>query len=154
MEVLYFGIVIIWVVLGIFGMLISIIPSVYSQQSDLPSVLENAQNSVKSKNTNVYAEQNVTMPPVNYTKIFSENKYFQTCIEPIGSYNPGCIPVVDVLYQDNSTVALRSQYIDTIWRAVAEVKKSGYEIDAMTSYPITSIGGGDNYVNILVVMSR
>jgi hypothetical protein len=132
--------------------LTTVMPAVYSQQSDLPSVLENAQKSVKSKNPNVYVEQNITMPPVNYTQIFSENKYFQSCSPPIAGL-PECLPAIDVLYQDNSTVALSSDHIDIIWRAVAEIKKSGYEIDAMTSYPITAPHLG-NYVNILVVMSR
>jgi hypothetical protein len=92
------------------------------------------------------------MPPVNYTKLFFENKYFHVCFE----FSGDCFPAINVLYQDNSTVAISSDQIDIIWRAVAEVKKSGYEIDAITSYPISSASKLDSttYVNVLVVMSR
>ena len=88
---------------------------------------------------------------VNFSKLFYENEYFQVCFEIV---KPGeCYPVVDVLYQDGSTVALSSDYVDAIWKAVAEVKKSGYKIDCITSYPISKIGGGGTNVNILIVMS-
>jgi hypothetical protein len=66
-----------------------------------------------------------------------------------------CYPTIDVLYEDQSTVALKSGYVDAIWKGVAEVKKSGYKIDGITSFPISnSYSGGDTTVNILVVMSK
>jgi hypothetical protein len=77
-----------------------------------------------------YAEQNTTMP-INFTRFFSEDKAFQTCVE-IGT-SPVCAPTIDVLYEDQSTVAIKSGYIDTIWKGVAEVKKYGYKIDDITS---------------------
>jgi hypothetical protein len=98
-----------------------------------------------------HAQQNASMPPINYTKLFSENNEFQYCFDQIPQTGR-CLPVVDVLYQDGSTVTLSSDYVDIIWKAVAEVKKSGFKVDAMTSYPDTERGGTD--VNILVVMSR
>lgn len=97
-----------------------------------------------------------TSTPVNFTKIFSESKDFKRCIEGITGLPPGenCYSIVDVLYEDGSTVALKSGYIDTIWKGVAEVKKYGYKIDAITSYPISDYGSNRQTVNILVVMSK
>ena len=70
--------------------------------------------------------------------------------------NLPCVPTVNVLYEDPTTVVLTSSYIDTIWKAVSEVKKDGFKIDGMTSYTVTSgIGSSaSNNVNLLVVLSR
>lgn len=46
-----------WLLLGIFGMFISVIPAVYSQDSNLSSVLNNAQKSLVHKKT-----ENGTIP--------------------------------------------------------------------------------------------
>ena len=62
------------------------------------------------------------------------------------------MPTITVLYEDQSTVALKSRYVDSIWAGVAEVKKYGYKIDGFTSYPISD--SGDTTVNILVVLSK
>ena len=106
----------------------------------------------------VFAQQNNTLtttgPTTNFTKMFSENKEFQTCFE---DFMPGiCSPNVDVLYESPHTIALKSQYIDAVWKAVDAIKKDGYKVDDITSYSITTpIGGSnDNYVNLLVVMSK
>jgi hypothetical protein len=88
----------------------------------------------------------------NFTKFFSENKEFQQCIES-SSLGQICAPYITVLYEDQSTVALKSGYVDVIWKGVAEVKKYGYKIDDITSYPISDYKG-DTKVNILVVMSK
>jgi hypothetical protein len=98
-----------------------------------------------------YAQQDTTMP-INFTKLFSENKEFQQCIDS-SSMGPLCAPYITVLYEDQSTVALKSGYVDVIWKGVAEVKKYGYKIDGMTSFPISDYTG-DTKVNILVVMSK
>jgi hypothetical protein len=88
----------------------------------------------------------------NFTKLFSENKEFQTCLDFMPDQ---CIPTVDVLHQSPHTVVLKSQYIDSIWKAVDTVKKDGYQVDDMTSYSITGLGSSpNNYVNLLVVMSK
>jgi hypothetical protein len=102
---------------------------------------------------NVFAQQNQTSttPATNYTKLFSENKDFQTCLDFMPDQ---CIPTVDILYESPNTVVLKSQYIDAIWKAVDTVKKDGYQIDDITSYSITSMASSDNYVNLLVVMSK
>lgn len=98
-----------------------------------------------------YAQQ--TTAPINFTKFFSENKEVQNCYTMTGV--PECFPAIDVLYEDQSTVALKSRYVDAIWKGVAEVKKYGYKIDGITSFPISnSYSGGDTTVNILVVMSK
>lgn len=47
----------------------------------------------------------------------------------------------------------RTSYADTIWKGVAEVKKYGYKIDDITSFPISDYKG-DTTVNILVVMCK
>lgn len=108
-----------------------------------------------TQSPNAYAQQNSTTPLVNFTNLFSENTDFQLCYDRETSSTPRqCLPVVDVLYQDESTVALKSDYIDIIWKAVAEVKKSGYKIDDITSYPISNPVADGTNVNILVVMSR
>ena len=54
-------------------------------------------------------------------------------------------------YEDQSTVALKSGFVDSIWKGVAEVKKYGYKIDGITSFPISDYRGGDTKVNILVM---
>ena len=54
------------------------------------------------------AQQNTTQA-VNFTKLFSENKEFQRCytiINPAGE----CFPTIDVLYEDQSTVAKITNY--------------------------------------------
>lgn len=103
----------------------------------------------------VFAQQNdtstTTAPATNYTKLFSENKEFQTCLDFMPDQ---CIPTVDILHQSPNTVVLKSQYIDAVWKAVDTIKKDGYEIDDITSYSITSMASSDNYVNLLVVMSK
>lgn len=99
-----------------------------------------------------YAQQNTSMP-INFTKLFAENKEFETCISGL-STGPICGPTINVLYEDQSTVAVKSGYVDAIWKGVAEVKKYGYKIDDITSYPISDFTGGDTTVNILVVMSK
>lgn len=105
----------------------------------------------------VLAQQNATLSTtsstINYTKMFSENKGFQKCYD----FMPDeCIPTVDILYQSPKTIALKSDYIDAVWKAVDEIKKDGYKIDDITSYSVTSGFGSStsNYVNLLVVMSK
>ena len=103
----------------------------------------------------VFAQQNDTLTTTasatNYTKLFSENKEFQTCLDFMPDQ---CIPNVDILHESPNIVVLKSQYIDAIWKAVDAVKKDGYEIDDITSYSTTSMASSDNYVNLLVVMSK
>ncbi len=69
---------------------------------------------------------------------------------------PGtCIPTIDALYQSPTLVVIKSQYIDTVWKAVDTIQKDGYKVDAITSYSITSGGpSSTNYVNLLVAMSK
>lgn len=98
-----------------------------------------------------YAQQNTTKP-VSFAKIFSEDKSLQSCTI-IDKINYGCRTTIDVLYEDQSTVAIKSGYIDSIWKAVADVKKYGYKIDGITSYAISGQTGSKT-VNILVVMSK
>ena len=49
---------------------------------------------------------------------------------------------------------MKSGYVDAIWKGMAEVKKYGYKIDGITSFPISDYRGGDTKVNIPVVMSK
>lgn len=109
--------------------------------------------SIALSQQNVFAQQNQTSiaPATNYTKLFSENKDFQTCLDFMPDQ---CIPTVDILYESPNTVVLKSQYIDVIWKAVDTIKKDVYQIDDITSYSITSMASSDNYVNLLVVMSK
>ena len=79
-----------------------------------------------------YAQQNTTKP-VSFAKLFSEDKSLQSCTI-VDNINYGCRRAVDVLYEDQSTVAIKSEHIDSIWKAVANVKKYGYKIDGITSY--------------------
>jgi hypothetical protein len=97
--------------------------------------------------------QSSTNTSTNYTKLFAEDKEFQTCLDFMPDQ---CIPTVEILYQSPDTVALKSEYIDAVWKAVDTIKKDGYKIDDITSYSITSgIGSSSsNYVNLLVVMSK
>jgi hypothetical protein len=69
-------------VLGIFGILISVLPAVHSQESDLPSVLDDAQKSLKSKMSN----GSKTSPPgaqaVNYKRYTSDKYGIQFLVPP------------------------------------------------------------------------
>lgn len=103
------------------------------------------------------AQQNTTLTTntsTNFTNLFSENNEFQNCIA-ISGMSPTCIPAIDVLYEDPSTIVLQSQYIDIIWKAVAEVKKDGYIIDDITSFSLSGYSPGSGQtLNMLVVMSK
>ena len=100
-----------------------------------------------------YGQQNTTKP-LSFAKLFSEDKSLLSCTI-VDNINYGCRRAVDVLYEDQSTVAIKSEHIDSIWKAVADVKKYGYKIDGITSYAISEYsGGGSKIVNILVVMSK
>lgn len=105
----------------------------------------------------IFAQENNTLastnPSTNYTKMFSENKEFQECLDFMPDQ---CFPTIELLYQSPNTVALESEYIDAVWKAVDTIKKDGYKIDDITSYSITSGLGSSssNYVNLLIVMSK
>lgn len=104
-----------------------------------------------------YAQQNITktVPDTltNFTKLFSENKEYQQCFSLLGPEE--CFPAIEVLHQSPSTIVLKSDLIDVIWKAVDAVKKEGYEVDDVTSFFLSGIGSDSSQtVNILVVMSR
>ena len=52
-----------------------------------------------------HAQQTTTTTnaPTNFTKLFSENKEFQQCLE-LSTVTLPCVPSVDVLYEDPTTV--------------------------------------------------
>jgi hypothetical protein len=67
----------------------------------------------------------------------------------------GCVPTIDVLYQDPTLLVLQSEYIDIIWKGVALAQKEGYRIDAMTSYAVSgALSDSPNRINLLVTMSK
>lgn len=74
---------------------------------------------------------------------------YQSC----DTYSNKCTHSIDVLYESNHTIALKSDKLDTVWKTVDEIKQYGYAINGMTSYPISD-GSGTRYINILVVMSK
>jgi hypothetical protein len=87
----------------------------------------------------------------NFTKLFSENKDFQSC------FGGTCVPAVDVAYQGPIMLVLKSGYLDIVWKAVELAKKEGYKIDGISTFNTTSerIGGGTSgAINVLVVMSK
>ena len=88
----------------------------------------------------------------NYTKIFGENKEYQICYSELEPEE--CFPTIDVLYQSPETITLKSDTIDVIWKAVDLIKKDGYIIDDITSYPVSSLIDSRQNINILVVMSK
>jgi hypothetical protein len=90
-----------------------------------------------------------TTAVTNFTKLFLQNKEFQTCLPRAQGQ---CFPTVDVLYQSPTTLVLKSRYVDTIWKAVDLAKKEGYKIDGISTYVTTS--GDTGTVNALVAMSR
>jgi hypothetical protein len=92
-------------------------------------------NSASAQNTNT----------TDFTTFFKDNKDFRHCFEIDPSR---CVDTIDVLYQDNSTIALKSNYIDVIWKAVSIVKKDGYKLDGFSTY------AADSDINTLVVMSK
>ncbi|MGE4118982.1 MAG: hypothetical protein AB7F29_14000 [Candidatus Nitrosocosmicus sp.] len=104
-----------------------------------------------------YAQQNITETasntPTNFTKLFSENKEYQQCFSLIGPEQ--CFPAIEVLHQSPTTIVLKSDVIDVIWKAVDAVKKEGYKVDDVTSFFLSGIGSdSDQTINILVVMSK
>jgi hypothetical protein len=88
----------------------------------------------------------------NYTEIFGENKEYQICYSVLEPEE--CFPTIDVLYQSPETITLKSDTIDVIWKGVDLIKKDGYKIDDITSYPVSSLIDSRQNINILVVMSR
>lgn len=102
--------------------------------------------------TPVFAQQ---INDTDFTTFFKDNKDFQ--FYAYATYPPtGCHDAIDMLYQDNSTIALKSQNMDMIWKAVLIVKKDGYKIDGISTYVTPEAVGTDifNTVNILVAMSK
>jgi hypothetical protein len=84
----------------------------------------------------------------NFTQLFSTDEEFQAC------YEGECFQVIDVLYHDPTLLVLQSDYVDVIWKGVARAQKEGYQIDAITSYAISSLTGRGSNVNLLVAMSK
>ena len=83
----------------------------------------------------------------------STDKEFLLCGDPI-PYTTGCVQPINVLYHDPSLLVLQSDYVDVIWKGVARAQKEGYQVDAMTSYPISGPAeNSPNHVNLLVSMS-
>lgn len=104
-----------------------------------------------------YAQQNLTdtssSAQTNFTKLFSENKEYQQCFSLLGPEE--CFPAIEVLHQSPSTIVLKSDLIDVIWKGVDAVKKEGYEVDEVTSFFLSGIGSDSSQtVNLLVVMSK
>ena len=93
-----------------------------------------------------------TTAVINFTKLLSQNKEFQTCIPQTSGIRGECFPSVDVLYQSPTTLVLKSHYVDTIWKVVDLAKKDGYKIDGISTYITSSADTGT--VNALVAMSR
>jgi len=72
----------------------------------------------------------------NLTKVFDQTKELLICVPPevakaIGG--PPCTSSVSVLYQSPRTLALKSGYIDTIWKGVDIAKGYGYKVDGMST---------------------
>ena len=52
-------------------------------------------------------------------------------------------------------LVLQSDYIDIIWKGVANAQKEGYRIDAMTSYAVSGVlTDSPQRINLLVAMSK
>jgi hypothetical protein len=105
----------------------------------------------QSNQEQVYA-QNQTQS-TNFTQLFSTDKAFLLCGDPV-PYTAGCLQPIEVLYQDSNLLVLSSDYIDVMWKGVAQGQKEGYQIDSMTSYLITDPTSGSPNVNLLVAMSK
>jgi hypothetical protein len=85
----------------------------------------------------------------DFIKYFTDNRDFQSYVN-----RSNYVDTINVLYQDNSTIALKSHYMDSIWKAVSIVKKDGYKIDGITSFTETNLSTNNNTANLLVVMSK
>ncbi len=104
--------------------------------------------------------QNTTTAPgqvTNLTKVFNQTKDLQICVPPdvakaIGG--PPCTSSVSVLYQSPRTLALKSGYIDTIWKGVDIAKRYGYKVDGISTYITKSSAENPGSVEVLVAMSR
>lgn len=77
------------------------------------------------------AQQNITAaafnpPDPTITTIWDD---FFTKSPKFGLEANDGLLVIDVLYESDKTVALKSHYSDAIWEAVDYVKSNGYEID-------------------------
>ena len=104
----------------------------------------------QSNEEHAYA-QNQTQG-TNFTQLFTTDKEF--CLAYLEE--AGCVPYINVLYEDPGLLVLSSDYIDVIWKGVAQAQKEGYQIDSMTSYALTSglPSSGRSNVNLLVAMSK
>ena len=102
--------------------------------------------SLSAQQTAEHLLNNITTP---FTKFFSEDKDFQHCLENTNS----CAPTVNVLYESASTVVLKSHSMNPLWKAVDKVKKSGYDINAVTYIPTTNETKSYNSFDLIVVMS-
>ena len=98
--------------------------------------------------------QNQTQAPTNFTKLFSTEEEFQLCGEDTAS-DLQCVPVINVLYEDPTLLVLQSDYIDIIWKGVANAQKEGYKIDSMTSYAASGVlNDSPQRINLLVAMTK
>jgi hypothetical protein len=85
-----------------------------------------------------------------FTKFFAESKGYQHCLENTSS----CAPTVNVLYESPTTLILKSHSMNPLWKAVDKVKKSGYDIDAVTYLPNANTSNPNAPFDILVIMSQ
>jgi hypothetical protein len=118
----------------------------------LASVLIISVSLVLSNTVLTSHEVNAQPTPVtagtNFTKLFSQNKEFQTCITGT------CIPILDVVYQGPIMLVLKSTYIDVIWKAVEVAKKEGYKVDGISTFITSGLSCTGADVNVLVAMSK
>lgn len=116
---------------------------------------------IVSAHAQAQSTNNATVGAVmNLTNYFKENKGYQECLPPIHITGltsqgiPPCIPTIIVLFQSPNTLALSSDKVDIIWKAVDFAKTLGYHTDGITSYVTRSSSDVPGSVNILVSMSR
>ena len=81
---------------------------------------------------------------INFTKVFVDAGICNQLMRP------HCDPIIDVVYENQSTLVIRPAshitfQVDSIWKGVAEAKKFGYKIDAVDR---------DTEGKVLVVMSK
>ena len=91
---------------------------------------------------------NGTLTP--FMKFFSDSKEYQHCLENTSS----CSPIINVIYESPTTLILKSHSMNTLWKAVDKVKKSGYDIAGVTYLPNSNTTNSETSFDLLVVMSQ
>ncbi len=102
---------------------------------------------IKSSATHFINNTSTSTP---FTKFFLHSKDYQHCLENTNS----CSPIINVVYESPTTLILKSNLMNPLWKAVDKVKKSGFEISGVTYIPESNSNDLNSSFDLLVVLSQ